>query len=155
MSNRFKPYATVALIIEEQGKYLMVEEYNEDENNRLVFSNPCGHIDEHESILDAARREGYEETGCNITLLNLICIHDYVKENETIYRFTFLARRDDENAKLVAKDPDGEILRVRFYTKDEIYANKDKWRTRLVGKSFDEYFAGKRYPLDLIRSVYP
>ena len=79
----------------------------------------------------------------------------YVKENETIYRFTFLARRDDENAKLVAKDPDGEILRVRFYTKDEIYANKDKWRTRLVGKSFDEYFAGKRYPLDLIRSVYP
>ena len=36
MSNRFKPFATVALISEHQGKYLIVEEYNEDKDkNRL------------------------------------------------------------------------------------------------------------------------
>ena len=86
MSNRFKPYATVALIIEHEGKYLVVEEYNDDQDNRLVFGNPCGHIDGKETITDAALREGYEETGCRIELLSLISINDYVKDNETIYQ---------------------------------------------------------------------
>ena len=72
MSERFKPYATVALIIEHNGKYLIVEEYNEDQNNRLVFGNPCGHIDGKETILEAAKREGYEETGAEVEILNLI-----------------------------------------------------------------------------------
>ena len=31
MSNRFKPFATVALIIEHQSKYLIVKKYNEDQ----------------------------------------------------------------------------------------------------------------------------
>ena len=39
MSNRFKPFATVALIIEHQGKYLIVEEYNDRKFNFLYFSN--------------------------------------------------------------------------------------------------------------------
>lgn len=32
-------------------------------------------------------------------------------------------------------DPDQEILAVKWYTKEEIYNGKDKWRTRLVGKT--------------------
>ena len=56
MSQRFKPFATVALIVEHNGKYLIVEEYNEDQDNRLVFGNPCGHIDARETILEAAIR---------------------------------------------------------------------------------------------------
>ena len=134
MSERFKPYATVALIIEHNGKYLIVEEYNEDQNNRLVFGNPCGHIDGKETILEAAKREGYEETGAEVEILNLISINDYVKDNETIYRFCFEAK---------------------WYTKEQIYAGKDCWRTRLVGQNFDDYFAGRRYPVDLIRSIHP
>ena len=84
MSTRFKPYATVALIIENEGRYLVVEEYNEDQDNRLVFGNPAGHIEQNESIIEAALREGREETGCEVELLSLISINDYVKENETI-----------------------------------------------------------------------
>ena len=87
MSQRFKPFATVALIVEHNGKYLIVEEYNEDQDNRLVFGNPCGHIDARETILEAAIREGHEETGCDVELLSLVSIDDYVKDNETIYRF--------------------------------------------------------------------
>ncbi len=155
MSNRFKPYATVALIIEHEGKYLMVEEYNEDQNNRLVFGNPCGHIDGRETILEAALREGHEETGTDIELVSLVSINDYVKDDETIYRFCFEARLKSIPKHLEADDPDHEILNVRWYTKDEIYQGKDKWRTRLVGQNFDAYFAGERYPLSLIRSIHP
>jgi len=155
MSERFKPYATVALIIEHNGKYLVVEEYNEDQNNRLVFGNPCGHIDGKETILEAAKREGYEETGAEVEILNLISINDYVKDNETIYRFCFEAKFKEIPENLKADDPDHEILAVKWYTKEQIYSGKDCWRTRLVGQNFDDYFAGKRYPVDLIRSIHP
>ena len=47
-------------------------------------------------------------------------------------------------------DPDQEILAVKWYTKEEIYNGKDKWRTRLVGKNFDAYFKGQRCPLSII-----
>lgn len=155
MSQRFKPYATVALIVEHNGKYLIVEEYNDDQDNRLVFGNPCGHIDGKETILEAAIREGHEETGCEIELLSLISINDYVKDNETIYRFCFEAKLKDYQEKMQACDPDNEILAVKWYTKEEIYNGKDNWRTRLVGQNFDAYFNGQRYPLDLIKSIHP
>lgn len=52
-------------------------------------------------------------------------------------------------------DPDQEILAVKWYTKEEIYNGKDKWRTRLVGKNFDAYFKGQRCPLSIINSIHP
>ena len=44
-----------------------------------------------------------------------------------------------------ANDPDNEILDIKWYTKEEIYARKDLWRTRLVGRNFDAYFKGQRF----------
>ncbi|MGN0902067.1 MAG: NUDIX domain-containing protein [Succinivibrio sp.] len=155
MSQRFKPYATVALIIENEGKFLMVEEYNEDQNNRLVFSNPCGHVDAKESILDAALREGHEETGCDIELTSLVSIDEYVKDSETILRFCFEAKLKNKADCLKADDPDNEILDVKWYSKEQIYEGKEFWRTRLVGQNFDAYFKGQRFPLNLINTVLP
>ena len=90
MSERFKPFATVALIIEHEGRFLMVEEKNEF--GATVFGMPSGHIDAKEGIIEAALREGYEETGCEIELTALTGIYDYVKDYETIYRFCFAAK---------------------------------------------------------------
>ena len=155
MSSRFKPHATVAVIIEHEGKFLMVEELNEDQNNRPVFSMPAGHIEAKESIIDAALREAREESGCEVELTALTGIYDYVKADETIERYCFAAKLKEIPTILKADDPDHEILNVRWYTKDEIYQNKDGWRTRLVGKCMDDYLAGKRYPVDLIHVVLP
>ena len=43
MSSRFKPYLTVALLIEHEGRFLVVEE--KDEYDNLVFGFPAGHVD--------------------------------------------------------------------------------------------------------------
>ena len=98
-------------------------------------------------------REGREETGCEVELLSLISIDDYVKDYETIYRFCFEARIKNLPEILKANDPDHEILDVKWYTKEEIYEKKDLWRTRLVGRNFDAYFSGQRLPLNLIDTV--
>ena len=56
---------------------------------------------------------------------------------------------------LEAQDPDHEIMNVRWYSQQEIYEKRNSWRTRLVGLCMDDYLAGKRYPLDLIKVVLP
>lgn len=155
MSQRFKPNATVAIIIEHEGKFLMVEELNEDQNNKPVFSMPAGHIEKKESILDAALREASEECGCEVQLQALTGIYDYVKDDETIERFCFAAKLKKIPEHLQTHDPDHEILNVRWYTKEEIYQKRNSWRTRLVGLCMDDYLVGKRYPLDLIKVVLP
>lgn len=152
MSERFKPFLTVALIIEQDGKFLMVEEYQE--TGELCFGTIAGHVEAKESIIQAALREGLEECGCEIELDHLVGIYDYVKDYETIIRFTFKAHlKDHDLSKVKISDPDGDIVGIKWYSKDEIYAKKSMWRTRLIGHNFDDYFAGKSFPLSMIQEV--
>ncbi len=153
MTERFKPYATVAVIIEQQHRFLMVEEVNEDQHDRPVFSMPAGHVEGRETILQAAVREASEECGTQVELESLIGVYEYVKNEETILRFCFSARLKEEPAVLQTQDPDQEITAVRWYSKEEIYARRQDWRTRLVGVCFDDYFKGIRYPLSLIHTI--
>ena len=152
MSERFKPYLTVALIIEQEGKFLMVEEYQE--TGELCFGTIAGHVEAKESIIDAALREAVEECGCPVELDYLVGVYDYVKDYETIIRFTFKAHlKDGAAAQLKLNDPDGEIVGIKWYTKEEIYEKKHMWRTRLIGYNFDDYFKGQSTPLSAITEV--
>ena len=45
---------------------------------------------------------------------------------------------------------DAGIICAVWLTPDEIHANSDRHRTRLVMRCIEDYLAGKRYPLDLI-----
>lgn len=152
MSKRFQPFLTVALIIEHEGRFLMVEEYQE--TGELCFGTVAGHVDAKESIVEAALREGLEESGAEVELDYLVGVYNYVKEDATILRFTFKAHlKDGDPTKVKVNDPDGDIVAIRWYTKEEIYEKKDMWRTRLIGYNFDDYFAGKRAELDFITTV--
>ena len=56
---RFKPNVTVAAIIADGDKYLLVEEKS---NGRLVINQPAGHLEKDESLIEAVCREVIEET---------------------------------------------------------------------------------------------
>ena len=152
MSERFKPYLTVALIIEHEGRFLMVEEFQE--TGELCFGTIAGHVEAKESIIAAALREGREECGCEVELDHLVGIYDYVKDYETIIRFTFAAHLKDRDPSLVkVADPDHKIQAIKWYTREDIYAQKSMWRTRLIGYNFDDYFKGQKLPLSSITEV--
>ncbi len=68
------PHATVAVVVKKDGKYLMVEEMCHGET---VYNQPAGHVDEGESILDAATRETMEETGWKVKLDTFIGLYTY------------------------------------------------------------------------------
>ena len=153
MAERFRPYVTVAAIIECRGKYILVSEY--DEAPYPVFGQPAGHLENKEDLIDAVKREILEETGLKLEPQGLCGIYTYVKDNETIQRYCFYVVNDTLPENLTARDPDEEIQTVAWYSREEIAGLKSKYRTRLVKHCFDDYFAGKRYPLDILKTIRP
>ena len=153
MTERFRPYVTVAAIIECRGKFLLVSEY--DEAPYPVYGQPAGHLERGEDPVSGIRREILEETGLDLAPEGLSGIYTYVKENETIQRYCFYVRDDTLPEKLTPHDPDQEILNAGWYSREELKELMPQFRTRLVKLSFEDYFAGFRYPLSILREVRP
>jgi 8-oxo-dGTP pyrophosphatase MutT (NUDIX family) len=72
MSNRWKPHVTVAAVIEQHGRFLLVEEHTPE---GLRLNNPAGHLDPAESPQEGVVREVLEETGCVFTLRSLVGVY--------------------------------------------------------------------------------
>lgn len=86
-----RPHITVATIIEDQGRFLMAEEFKAGKH---VFNQPAGHLEANESLLDAARRETLEETAWEVELTGVVGIYLYTAPSNgvTYQRICFAAR---------------------------------------------------------------
>ena len=84
----WKPNVTVAAIIEDSGKYLLVEEQT---SNGILFNQPAGHLEPDESIIQGAIRETLEETGYTFVPQSVLGIYRWRSraENITFLRFAF------------------------------------------------------------------
>ncbi|MCG8672455.1 MAG: NUDIX hydrolase [Pseudomonadales bacterium] len=142
----WKPNATVATIVEKNGKFLVVEEYSE---NQLVINQPAGHIEHGEGVLDAAIRETLEETGYRVEPQAFIGFYTYTAPHNqtTYYRFCFSASIVEqlENPEI---DPD--IENVVWYSLEELKAQTHRHRSPLLMRCLEDYLDGRRYPLELI-----
>jgi len=146
--SQWTPHVTVACVIEKDGKYLMVEERDKFSGD-LVFNQPAGHLEDGESIADAALRETLEETGWHVELTGLLAIalHRVPKNGITYYRTTFVAKplRLVENATL---DPD--IHAVHWFDYEAVLARSARMRSPVTLEVIKRHRRGICYPLDLI-----
>ena len=145
MSERWTPHATVATIVEHEGRFLMVEEIS---LGLQVINQPAGHIEEGETIVAAARRETLEETGWLVEPEGLVGLYTYTApaNQVTYHRYCLFAKA--LNAVDGAVLDDG-IIGPRWLTIDELRVSK-QLRSPMVLTCIEDYLAGKRYPLDVI-----
>jgi 8-oxo-dGTP pyrophosphatase MutT (NUDIX family) len=144
------PSVTVAAVIEQAGRFLMVEEIYE---GARVLNQPAGHLDPGESLVHACAREVMEETAHRFTPQSLVGIYRlyYAPRDITFLRFTFAGRLDGvEKGRALDK----EIVAAHWYTRDELVERSAMHRTPLVMACIDDYLAGKRYPLGVFSSEY-
>ncbi|MFM8759295.1 MAG: NUDIX domain-containing protein, partial [Methylophilaceae bacterium] len=68
----WKPNTTVAAIVHQDGKFLMVEE---DTADGLRINQPAGHLEQGETLFDAVQRETLEETAYHFEPTELLGIY--------------------------------------------------------------------------------
>jgi ADP-ribose pyrophosphatase YjhB (NUDIX family) len=145
-SDTWRPHVTVACVVAMGERYLMVEE---EVAGRLVYNQPAGHLDDHESLAQAALRETLEETGWTVELQHLIGVHQWrsTEHGDAVVRFSFAARA-------VSHDPDrpldSDIRRALWLTRDEIAALGERLRSPMILQSIDLWLGGQRLPLDIL-----
>ena len=140
------PHVTVATVIERDGKFLLVEERS---SGRLVYNQPAGHVEQGETLFEAALRETLEESRWQVELKGVIGITLYTTTTSgtTYNRTAFYAEPITE---CLDRAYDKCIERAVWMSYDEIIAAKDKMRSDRVIKTIDQYLSGHRYPLELI-----
>lgn len=109
-------------ILEKNGKFLLVQE-----NQNICkgkWNIPAGGLDENESLIEGAKREIYEETGCKVEITGILEIVNEILEEVNVICFFFDTKIIDENIKA---DGD-EISNVKWFTYEEILNMKGKLR---------------------------
>lgn len=144
----WRPDLTVAALVERDGRFLLVEERI---NGVLMLNQPAGHVEQHESIVQACIREGLEETGYHIRPTELVGIYQWTppeRSHMTYLRFAFVAEvtGQEEGYQL-----DTGIERPVWLTYEEVAARRAQHRSPLILAGIDDFLAGRRYPLAAIR----
>lgn len=157
MEQRWKPHVTVAAVIEQSGRYLLIEEHTPE---GLRLNNPAGHLDLAESPQEGVVREVLEETACVFTPESVVGVYlgRYQRpargEDITYLRIAFAGSVGEP---LPDRALDQGIVGRVWMTLDEVRASTARHRSAMVLQSIEDHAAGRRYPLALIStevSVY-
>lgn len=156
MTRRWKPNATVAALIEKDGKFLLVEEHTPE---GLRLNNPAGHLDEGESLVQACARETLEETMYLFTPNHLVGVymsrfHRPALEDQTVKDITYLrfAFAGTLGALQAGRQLDTGIVRTLWLSPDELRDSAARHRSPLVLQCMEDYLQGQRFPLELIHT---
>jgi ADP-ribose pyrophosphatase YjhB (NUDIX family) len=145
-STIWKPHVTVAAVIEQDGKFLLVEEHTSE---GLKFNQPAGHLEAGESLLQAVVREAREESAYDFEPQHLVGVYRWHSDSSdtTYLRFAYSGRILAHHA---GQALDKGIVRAFWMTPEEIRASFSHHRSPLILQCVEDYLAGKRYPLELV-----
>ena len=145
-AHQWMPHATVAAIVEDNGKFLLVEE-STDRGNR--FNQPAGHLEDNETLIEAVIRETLEETAYRFQPESLLGIYHWKHEhNDTTYlRFAYIGSVSHHQPDLVLDDG---ILRAVWMTVEEMRKHASLMRSPQVLTCIEDYLSGKKFPLDVV-----
>lgn len=145
-----RPRVTVAAVVEQQGRFLMVEERNA--GGELVINQPAGHVEMGESLLEAVIRETLEETAWHFTPEFLVGVYLWKQPqgHTTFLRICFAGQVADHEA---ARTLDDGIEQALWLSRAALQERSAQLRSPLVLNTVDDYLAGERYPLSLLKSL--
>ena len=141
-----KPHVTVAAIVKKQDRFLLVKECDKF-TKEICYNQPAGHLEENETLSEAASRELLEETGFSLKPIGFLGVYNLHAANGVHYlRFCFIfdgALLDSKPAPI-----DNDILDSDWYTVDEI--KNLPLRSPLVAKCIDDSLTRAMLGLEII-----
>ena len=138
-------HVTVATVVEDAGRFLMVEERADGER---VINQPAGHLDPGETLVEAAVRETLEETAWLVEITSLVGIGLYTAPNGiTYHRTTFAGRPLHEEP---GRTLDTDIERTLWLSYTDLQDRTEQLRSPLVIEAVEQYLQGPLVPLAFI-----
>lgn len=149
-NERWTPHVTAAAVIEQHGRYLLVEEHTSD---GLRLNNPAGHLEPGETPLQAVVREALEESARVFEPTHLVGVYmarsvRHSRGRDTTY--LRLAYAGHAGEAIAGRALDTGIVRTVWMTPDEVRAQAARLRSPLVLRCIEDHQAGARLPLNLI-----
>ena len=143
------PDVTVAAVIEDAGRFLLVEERI---NRRLLFNQPAGHVERGETLLAAVTREAREETAWHFEPRSLLGVYLWRNpaSGRSILRFAFTGPVRDHDA---AQRLDRGIVRTHWLTPAQLHGLQSRLRSPLVLRCVHDYLAGRRHSLAAVAEL--
>jgi 8-oxo-dGTP pyrophosphatase MutT (NUDIX family) len=144
-----QPEVTVAAVVLRAGRFLLVEERI---GGRLVLNQPAGHLEDRETLVEAAIREAREETAWRF--LPEALVGTYLWRNpdngRSFLRFAFCGTVDDHRP---LQPLDQGIIRALWLTPAQLQSQPARLRSPLVTRCIEDYLQGRRQPLDCVSSL--
>ena len=144
----WKPHITVATIVEDNGRFLMVEELK---HGRVVLNQPAGHLDPDETLTEAAVRETLEETGWDVEPTGVLGIYLYTAPSNgvTYQRVCFIAKALKHHPEYQLDDG---IVGAKWLPREDLIEQREHWASELIMRCIADYLAGLHFDLALIRT---
>ena len=149
---RWKPSVVVAAVVEDAGRFLLVEEHTPE---GLRLNNPAGHLEPGESPHEAVLREVLEETTCSFTPESIVGFYlsrfrrRATGEDVTFLRICYAGTVSAPDTTLRL---DHGIVRTVWMGADELRACPERHRSPMVMQCIDDHLAGARVALDAIHA---
>ena len=147
-NGRFLPHVTVATVLEQEDKFLLVEELSQ---GQPVLNQPAGHLEPNETLIQAAARETLEETGWHAEISGYLGVTIVNAANGVCYlrhSFIGIALEFDPTYQR-----DSSIIDTHWMTRDDIQCADIPLRHPVVLEVIDQYCAGSAVTLDLVRQL--
>lgn len=107
-----KVIVVAGVVIKHDGKFLLVQEKQPKVYKK--WNLPAGHVDEGETLEQAATREAKEETGFDVIVAERLIVLHQTAESPVLHAF----RAEITGGEL--DFPEDEILDARWFTLDEV-----------------------------------
>ena len=151
-TDRFRPSVTVAAVIANAGRYLLVEEETPE---GLMLNNPAGHLEQGESPIEAVVREALEETARHFVPDAFLGVYlaRFVRparlEDITYVRLAFSG---EVGEAIAGRALDEGIVRTLWMTPEELAACAERHRSPLVLQCVQDHATGRRLPLEAVQA---
>ena len=115
-----KPHVTVAAVVK-KGEHFLLAKERDKFTSKICYNQPAGHLEVNETLVQAASRELFEETGLSLTPTGLIGIYNLHAPNGVHYlRFCFMFDGTQITTEPCPKDAD--IISANWHSLEDIKA---------------------------------